>query len=970
MTTRDRKWLHGFLRLDRRQDVDGIPDADIRRQEDTVLRALERLDQQPGVVIADEVGMGKTWEALGVAAAFHQANGDARILVLTPGPDLNTKWVQEFQTWRDPERTVYDFQDGVASADDLPSFLAKARTARVVVAPVSMFAGTRGAREKAYLLSLFGHWAGLHRNTVDAMVRRVDQRVDRVDPTHDAVRFLGVVGYPELEPLLPEVFAAKSDGVPGLADLWHQHGLDLFDQRDVDALLDDVRFRLVRALLPSFSLVILDEAHKLKNAHTVRAHGVAGCLRDRFDKALFLTATPFQLDVHELRQVFQLFSLAKGAPTDLLARADGLFASIRDYQAAYGAFEAAWRRLDAAAVGEFTAWHQRDPAFASPSDDPSLRVVAERYRALHALKDQHIEPGFRQWMIRSVREEKRAYRRSVVERLPPAGGSALPFLLYERFIAEIFRRGVRTHKASVEINMVSSFAAARTGALLAAGEVRGAPPEVERYRALLGAVLGEERGKEPEHPKIDHVVRDALEAAGRNEKTLIFCARIETLRHLRKTLDREWIEGHLLSRWGKVLPGAAYETVFDTTEGAEKRIGFHTRLRQRFQRGQDSLYLALREGYTQLLAVPHDFLRDHLEEIVERANEKVPTLRTVPSRAASLDWQLAKRVLEQATVEVWRALAPEDAEEQREWVERVADPRFLTLGFDLARDDLEKDDAGDSVPQWKLSVDVAEVVLIRSPGLWAFMKGDLEMFAPALRVQVVERIARYLLYREVPFLVELLTAWKRAGHDPEVIESRVLLAFVDRFWGTEDGRRWVARVQEFVRYLHSRPLQQRAEILEGPIQQGAFVRSTEDGDSRERLREAFNTPLYPMILLANEVMQEGLDLHRHCRRVVHHDLAWNPAQLEQRVGRVDRLGSLTLRLRVKRPDTTLDVLHPLVLRTIDERLYRTVKAREKWLDFLLGQPPRFEDYGLDDLQAAPLPAAISESLRIDLRPRD
>ena len=44
MTSRDRNWLHGFLRLDRRQEIDGIPDADIRRQEDTVLRALERLD--------------------------------------------------------------------------------------------------------------------------------------------------------------------------------------------------------------------------------------------------------------------------------------------------------------------------------------------------------------------------------------------------------------------------------------------------------------------------------------------------------------------------------------------------------------------------------------------------------------------------------------------------------------------------------------------------------------------------------------------------------------------------------------------------------------------------------------------------------------------------------------------------------------------------------------------------------------
>lgn len=64
----------------------------------------------------------------------------------------------------------------------------------------------------------------------------------------------------------------------------------------------------------------------------------------------------------------------------------------------------------------------------------------------------------------------------------------------------MFRRGVRTHKASVEINMVSSFAAARTGALLAP-DSSDAPPEVKRYRVLLRAVLAEGRGPEPEHPR-------------------------------------------------------------------------------------------------------------------------------------------------------------------------------------------------------------------------------------------------------------------------------------------------------------------------------------------------------------------------------------------------------------------------------------------------------------------------------------
>ena len=969
MTTRDRAWLREFLRLDRRQDVDGIPERDIHRQEDTVLRALDHLDEEPGVVIADEVGMGKTWEALGVAAAFHRAGADARILVLTPGPDLNLKWAGEFRTWRDRDRTVFDFGTDVASVEDLASFVTKARTSRVVVAPVSMFAGTRGPWQKAFLVSLFGHWAGLHPNTVKAMVLRIDERCRRVDPTQDTERFLDAVSYADVAPHLEKVFATADGGGTSLHDLWKAHQLALFDQKDVDTLLDDVRFRLIREILPKFALVILDEAHKLKNAETVRARGVAGCLQGRFQKALFLTATPFQLDIGELRQVFQLFALADGAPKDLLQRTDALFGAIREYQSAYGSFEAAWRRLDAAAVAEFTSWFERDPSFASPQEDPSLRAVAERYRALRRLKEREIEPGFRRWMIRSVREDKREYRRSLRQLLPASGGSALPFLIYERFIAEIFRRGVRTHKASVEINMVSSFGAARTGALLAGDGMKGAPPEVERYRSLLGAVLTDGRGQEPEHPKVEQVVREALEAADRDEKTLIFCARIETLRTLRKALEERWIEGILLARWKKVVRGADYATIFDTTEAGAKRIGIHTRVRSRFHRSQDSLYLALRESYTQLVGVGDEFVRTNLGAIVDRGNRRLPSLRLEKSRSDSLDWQLAKRVLEQAAVEVWRELAPDDASQEREWVDRLLDPRFLTLGFDLAKDELENDNAGEFAPQWSLSEDVARVVLLRPTALWTYMKSGLDPFEPLLRVHVVERIARYVLYREVPFLVDVMTAWKKDGHDPEAIESRTLLAYVDRFWGTSDGRRWINRIHEFLRYLQSRPADQRREILEGPIQQGAFVRSTEDGESRERLREAFNTPLYPMVLLANEVMQEGLDLHRNCRRVVHHDLAWNPAQLEQRVGRVDRLGSLTLKLRAKRPDVTLDVHYPLVQRTIDERLYRTVKNREKWLDFLLGQPPRFDEYALDEAQAMPLPPALSESLRIDLRPR-
>ena len=48
-----------------------------------------------------------------------------------------------------------------------------------------------------------------------------------------------------------------------------------------------------------------------------------------------------------------------------------------------------------------------------------------------------------------------------------------------------------------------------------------------------------------------------------------------------------------------------------------------------------------------------------------------------------------------------------------------------------------------------------------------------------------------------------------------------------------------------------------------------------------------------MILIASSVGQEGIDLQTYCRHVVHFDLEWNPARMEQREGRVDRQGKKT-----------------------------------------------------------------------------
>ena len=44
------------------------------------------------------------------------------------------------------------------------------------------------------------------------------------------------------------------------------------------------------------------------------------------------------------------------------------------------------------------------------------------------------------------------------------------------------------------------------------------------------------------------------------------------------------------------------------------------------------------------------------------------------------------------------------------------------------------------------------------------------------------------------------------------------------------------------------------------------------------------------VLLATDAASEGLNLHRRCRCVINLEIPWSPVRLEQRVGRVDRIG--------------------------------------------------------------------------------
>ena len=60
-------------------------------------------------------------------------------------------------------------------------------------------------------------------------------------------------------------------------------------------------------------------------------------------------------------------------------------------------------------------------------------------------------------------------------------------------------------------------------------------------------------------------------------------------------------------------------------------------------------------------------------------------------------------------------------------------------------------------------------------------------------------------------------------------------------------------------------------------------------ESKQAVIERFRTDQSIKVLLSSEVASEGVDL-QFCRLIVNYDLPWNPMKIEQRIGRLDRIG--------------------------------------------------------------------------------
>ena len=83
------------------------------------------------------------------------------------------------------------------------------------------------------------------------------------------------------------------------------------------------------------------------------------------------------------------------------------------------------------------------------------------------------------------------------------------------------------------------------------------------------------------------------------------------------------------------------------------------------------------------------------------------------------------------------------------------------------------------------------------------------------------------------------------------------------------------------------------------------------GMDKQEALDRFEHPSGPNILLSSEVAAEGVDL-QFSSLVVNYDLPWNPAKIEQRIGRIDRIGQ---------EESQILIWNLVYEDTVDDRVY-------------------------------------------------
>jgi SNF2 family DNA or RNA helicase len=118
--------------------------------------------------------------------------------------------------------------------------------------------------------------------------------------------------------------------------------------------------------------------------------------------------------------------------------------------------------------------------------------------------------------------------------------------------------------------------------------------------------------------------------------------------------------------------------------------------------------------------------------------------------------------------------------------------------------------------------------------------------------------------------------------------------------------------------------------------------------SKEEIKRKFAEGDEVKILLCTEAASEGLNLQT-CGVLINYDMPWNPMRVEQRIGRIDRIGQLY---------DVVDIFNYFYTDTVEASIYSRLEDRIDWFNWVVGR-----------LQ--PILYRVSETIKtISLTPRE
>lgn len=879
-----------------------------RLQSEGVAALYNILCGQKFAYLADEVGMGKTYQALGLAAILWNQKPDARIVFISPRANLQKKWIRDYYNF-----VANNYRRPLGnSGDDI---------LKCALRGEPLIEAFCSENLRAFSSSLFtpGRKAWFLRHT---SFRRP--------------LFVSVSNVSEL----PEQWETCRKKLQSCGLHHHSEKLNIEKVSDASLAFNKEFGRALGYLLellgdgnPAIDLLVVDEAQCLRHPHNQGNSVFREVFSNTVSKWLFLSATPVhrapsdvQNQINEYVEPGFITDEDVEVPERLTKRMKSfLVRRPRKYVSPNNGLE--WSK-------DQYRKHERKPV---KSDKPisalAMALVQKKLAQLLGDRNNRYRIGF----LSSFESLQESIKNN--ESIEDVESDT------DFYTAGDQGPGDETDRKPIDWDFVSSLD--------------------RRFKSKFG----QERFLP--HAKMDETV-DLLseDAFLGNQKFLVFCRRIRAVEELRKRLDarwHRWVEKRAREVWSmnldwhnppEIIEGDDEdpEADIETPVAVDDDIGFRHaskkgewlyKYRQTF-RGAGKNAILFQENWLRLICelTGSDFtevLKAIPSGLMNRALSE--STREYGGRSRLYPADFLSRMVTLLVTEAPQLLGL-DSDMQVTW------QRFLTT---ICPSPVRRVASSARLVRPDTSI-------LENKGFWEYWRERFSspsdsMYLGVRRDFSLERLFRreivktciWQSIRLTDMLIDFYFADHKAGGD----RAGTLENYFDYFIGATSYAR-IARERAAGWIEHAsvillncfRPDTDKFDLgvmaakgsfaeLDKPT---AVVGISGGSNVNETAIRQFKTPSYPQIIVCTDVLKEGEDLHVFCDQVVHYGVAWTSGDLEQRIGRVDRYFSKIERRLCATDDSEavkLNVLYPYLEDTLEKQQIELVLGRVRMAEKIL-----------------------------------